>query len=170
MPALPLQGLDYSPVTDKTSDTDLSSGEEYATVRSSLSKPSSMSSSEKDLLNDDRPTKSLGNLPTSADQIKPRSINTLTSGIASMKKSTIMGSYSNLLANESNLKRVGLKFGGSLKSLNRKTSDSTVVDADRILPQDKESESKKLDKNEVRIFTYKEGFYIFRFYVLNYFV
>ncbi|KRT81815.1 hypothetical protein AMK59_6335 [Oryctes borbonicus] len=114
---------------EHVSDSDLSSTEDYLTVRSSLSKGSS-GHSEKNLKILDRNVKSLSNLKQNIEQRpKPHNIHTITKPVSNVKH--IMGSYSNLRAplpsstegnirgSQTNLKTLGTALKSSYSKLNK---------------------------------------------------
>lgn len=79
---------------EHVSDSDLSSTEDYLTVRSTLSKGSS-GHSEKSLKILDRNVKSLSNLKQNVEQkLKPHNVHTITKPVSNVK--ALMGSFTNL--------------------------------------------------------------------------
>lgn len=86
---------------EHVSDSDLSSTDDYLTVRSTLSKGSS-GNSEKNLKVLDRNVKSLSNLKQNDQKVKPHNIYTITKPVSNIKP--LMASYSNLRASESNIR------------------------------------------------------------------
>lgn len=140
------EGHYISPIArqkEHVSDSDLSSTEDYLTVRSTLSKGSS-GHSEKNLKILDRNVKSLSNLKQNLERLKTHNIHTITRPVSNVKplvgsytnlkspphpESNIRGSYTNLKALGTNLKSsyTNLKpIGVNLPVISSKPSSAPI--------------------------------------------